>query len=121
MISEFEVFVGDFSSWNARMKNQPMMELQWALANGQTTNMVLMLWLEWLQSGGNSLGNSTPSSMNTGNGSGTPGTPGSGNGVTGSSNLSGGGSLSAGSESPLVVPGQGSPTPGGGPHPGLIR
>jgi hypothetical protein len=78
--------------------------------------MVLMLWLEWLQSGGNSLANSTPSSMNTGNGSGTPGTPRSGNGFTGGSNLSGGGSLSdaGASESPLGIPGQGGPTPGGG-------
>ena len=116
IISEFEAFVGDFSSWNARMNNQPMMQLQWASANGQTTNMVLMLWLEWLQSGGNSLANSTPSSMNSGNGSGTPGTQGSGNGVTGGSNLLGGGSLSGAgaSESPLGNPGQGGPTPVGG-------
>lgn len=108
MISEFQAFVADFGSWNARMNNQPMMELQSASANGQTTNMVLLLWLEWLQSGGNSPG--APSSMQSGTGSGTPGTPGSGNGVTGGSNLSnsnnplGSGSLS---ETPLGNPGQG--------------
>ncbi len=113
MISSFEAFVADFSSWNASLNNQPMMELQAASANGQTTNMVLMLWLEWLQGGGNS--SATPSSMQSGTGSGTPGTPGSGNGVTGGSNLSNsGGSLAGASESPLGNPGQGGPTSGPG-------
>jgi hypothetical protein len=114
MISEFEAFVADFGSWNAKLNNQPMMELQSASAQGQTTNMVLMLWLEWLQSGGNSTANSTPSSAQSGTGSGTPGTPGSGNGVTGGSNPSNSGSLSGVAESPLGNPGQGGPTPGSG-------
>ena len=117
MMSSFEAFVADFSSWNSSLNNQPMMELQSASANGQTTNMVLLLWLEWLQSGGNSAANSTPSSAQSGNGSGTPGTPGSGNGVTGGSNLSGSGGSLAGvgaSESPLGNPGQGGPTGSGG-------
>jgi hypothetical protein len=110
MVSEFEAFVADFSSWNAKLNNQPMMELQWAAANGQTTNMVLLLWLEWLQSGGDS-----PD---------TPSTPGSGNGVIGDGNLPSGGGVGA-SDSPLGTPGQGGPTGGGrlprGPGGGVQR
>jgi hypothetical protein len=110
MVSEFEAFVADFGAWNASQNNQPMMQLASAPA-GQTTNVVLLLWLEWLQSGGSPSSKSTPSSMQSGTGSGTPGTPGSGNGVTGGSNLSGspGGLQGGASESPLGTPGQGGP------------
>jgi hypothetical protein len=84
VFSEFQAFVGDFTSWNAKMSNQPMMELQWASANGQTNNMVMLLWLEWLQTGGSNV-----------SASGSPVGVGA-------------------SESPLGHPGQGSPPPNTG-------
>jgi hypothetical protein len=106
LVSSLEAFVADFGAWNARLNNQPLMELA-ATPSDQMTNMIVWLWLEWLGQGGSrGAAMSTPSSMQRGNGSGSPSGPGSGNGVTGAGNV--GGPISMGSSaSPLGFPGQG--------------
>jgi hypothetical protein len=113
MISSFEAFVGDFSAWNGRMNNQPMMELA-STPSDQTTNMVLMLWLEWLQGMGSPASKPSPSSLQSASGSGTPESPGSGNGVMGNNPLGGSPVGLGASESPLGSPSQGTSGPSSG-------